>query len=134
MSKAEADLASGQVPEDVCGSIRVAIGKAGLLCEQKFSQFHGLCLQNMVLFLKCSLPLVLFWMLTFTALIFFSSFKNPSEQETKVTAEDLAGFWDLVGIQVADIHETFARIDLLRQNGWIEKTSSPVKVCAISTV
>ena len=34
------------------------------------------------------------------------------------TSEDLAGFWDMVYIQVEHIHSLFAELSTLRQNGW----------------
>lgn len=35
-----------------------------------------------------------------------------------VTVEDLQGFWELVYIQVADIHSKFSELDKLRKNNW----------------
>lgn len=34
------------------------------------------------------------------------------------TSEDLAGFWDMVYIQVEHIHSLFAELTVLRENGW----------------
>ena len=55
-----------------------------------------------------------------TLLIFFSNFQksNPEEDPFVPTSEDLAGFWDMVYIQVEHIHSLFAELSTLRQNGW----------------
>lgn len=34
------------------------------------------------------------------------------------TLADLAGFWDMVYIQVEHIHELFAELAIIRENGW----------------
>ncbi|CAG0918294.1 unnamed protein product, partial [Notodromas monacha] len=92
ISKTEEDLVSGVVPEETCGMLRATSGKARLLVDQKFAQFKSLCDKNL---------------------------KNEAaEGEDKVTNEDLAGFWDLVSIQVEQINEMFKDVDSLRRNNW----------------
>ena len=47
------------------------------------------------------------------------------------TSDDLAGFWDLVGIQIEDVDRQFVQIDQLRQSGWKEdsiRTPTPTPV------
>lgn len=36
------------------------------------------------------------------------------------TGEDLAGFWDMVNIQVEHVKSLFHEIQTLRNNGWLE--------------
>ena len=43
---------------------------------------------------------------------------NPQEDPYVPTSEDLAGFWDMVYIQVEHIHTLFAELSTIRQNGW----------------
>ena len=49
---------------------------------------------------------------------FFFQNSNPEEDPFVPTSEDLAGFWDMVYIQVEHIHSLFAELSTLRQNGW----------------
>ncbi|GFQ90808.1 hypothetical protein TNCT_716552 [Trichonephila clavata] len=82
--------------EEASGKIRAACGKANLLMAQKFEQFRGLCWKNIE--------------------------ENPSVP-FYTTGSDLAGFWDLVLLQVDDINTTFKEIDDMRKNGWKEVIS-----------
>lgn len=43
-----------------------------------------------------------------------------SEEDHPTKLEDLQGFWEMVQIQIDDVYDMFAEIDLLRQNGWKE--------------
>ena len=43
---------------------------------------------------------------------------DPEERETKWG--DLQGFWDMVKLQVDNVDDMFAEIELLRDNGWQE--------------
>ncbi|CAG0885899.1 unnamed protein product [Cyprideis torosa] len=98
---AEADLKQNNsatvIGERGCGTLRAAIGKAGLLTTKKFKQFEGLCHKNL----------------------------NPPADEPPVTEQDLQGFWELVSIQVEDIHDSFKAIQTLRDNQW-KDTPKPV--------
>ena len=47
------------------------------------------------------------------------------EGEFVTRDEDLAGFWDLVSIQVDDIRSMFEKLSTLRSAGW--KIEAPVK-------
>ena len=49
--------------------------------------------------------------------IYFQN-SNPEEDPFVPTSEDLAGFWDMVYIQVEHIHSLFAELVTLRGNGW----------------
>lgn len=79
--------------EELTGKIRAATGKARLLLAQKFEQFAGLCRKNLT--------------------------QSPGEP-FPTTGEDLAGFWDMVNIQVEHIKTLFGEIQQLRDNGWVE--------------
>jgi len=45
---------------------------------------------------------------------------QSGEEQFQTTSQDLAGFWDLVMIQVDHVRLMFAEIEQLRQNGWNE--------------
>ncbi|XP_067131123.1 uncharacterized protein [Centruroides vittatus] len=88
-------LEDSSIPEEACGKIRSAIGKANLLLTQKFEQFYQLCLKNI----------------------------NQDIDEPVPTSSDLTGFWDLVLLQVADVKNTFSEIQKLKENNWLEVKS-----------
>ncbi|KAL7632316.1 UNVERIFIED_CONTAM: hypothetical protein RMT77_017359 [Armadillidium vulgare] len=79
--------------EEVKGKLLAASGKAKLLITQKLEQFKGLCFKNIN--------------------------TSPSD-EFATTNEDLAGFWDMVKIQVENVKDLFKEIDQLRLNNWKE--------------
>ena len=79
--------------EELTGKIRAATGKAKLLLAQKFEQFAGLCHKNLT--------------------------QSPGEP-FPTTGQDLAGFWDMVTIQVEHIKTLFGEIQRLKDNGWVE--------------
>ncbi|XP_073986236.1 uncharacterized protein isoform X2 [Rhodnius prolixus] len=83
--------------EEGCGILRAAAGKARLLVAQKLKQFEGLCLKNI---------------------------KQSDKEDFPTTNEDLAGFWDMVMIQVNEVVSQFEQINKLRKNDWknIEET------------
>ncbi|KFM71205.1 Disks large-associated protein 1, partial [Stegodyphus mimosarum] len=90
----EEELKKGpNIPEEASGKIRAACGKANLLMSQKFEQFKGLCWKNIE--------------------------ENPNVP-FYTTASDLAGFWDMVMLQVDDINSTFSEIKAMKENGWKE--------------
>lgn len=95
-ASAEAELASGDtvaLPEEAAGKLRSAAGKARLLASQKMQQFEGLCQKNIN--------------------------QMPGE-EFPTTSEDLAGFWDMVMLQVVQVNELFDQIEKLRKSQWQE--------------
>uniref|UniRef100_H3B4H7 DLG associated protein 4 n=1 Tax=Latimeria chalumnae TaxID=7897 RepID=H3B4H7_LATCH len=75
--------------EEVLGKVRSAVGSAQLLMSQKFQQFRGLCEQNL----------------------------NPSANP-RPTAQDLAGFWDLLQLSIEDISMKFDELYHLKANEW----------------
>uniref|UniRef100_A0A1B6FIF2 Uncharacterized protein n=1 Tax=Cuerna arida TaxID=1464854 RepID=A0A1B6FIF2_9HEMI len=104
---AEMEMEVSSVPEHMEGRLRAAAGKAKLLASQKLAQFKGLCHKNI---------------------------NQDTTEDFPTTCEDLAGFWDMVSIQVASVHEEFKEIDILRKAGWPEKsaTEEGVKKEAVS--
>lgn len=46
-------------------------------------------------------------------------------EEFPTTSEDLAGFWDMVSIQVEDVNSSLKEIDALRSNNWKEVSIPP---------
>ncbi|MBN3270390.1 DLGP4 protein, partial [Polyodon spathula] len=78
-----------QLSEEVLGKIRSAVGSAQLLISKKFQQFRGLCEQNM------------------------NVNANP-----RPTAQDLAGFWDLLQLSIEDISMKFDELYHLKTNDW----------------
>lgn len=92
IAKAEQILNNEVLSEDNCGRIRAAIGKANLLLTQKFLQFKGLCEKNLT---------------------------QSVDEPFPTTVEDLAGFWDMVLIQVEDIYGMFDAIERAQQNHWM---------------
>lgn len=105
--RAEQDLNTGLVPEDVSGKLRAAIGKANLLVTKKFKQFRGLCDKNL---------------------------EQDNDEPFQTTCQDLAGFWDMVLLQVEDITDMFDDIDRLRRSGWKGLTLSNSKLYAVNPV
>ncbi|XP_046593714.1 uncharacterized protein LOC107225761 isoform X3 [Neodiprion lecontei] len=95
-ASAEAELAGGDpsvLPEEAAGKLRSAAGKARLLATQKMQQFEGLCQKNIN--------------------------QIPGE-EFPTTNEDLAGFWDMVMLQVIQVNELFDQIRRLKNSQWKE--------------
>ncbi|KAM4611100.1 disks large-associated protein 4 [Polymixia lowei] len=85
----EQETKDNKISEEVLGTIRSAVGSAQLLMSQKFQQFRGLCNEN----------------LDVTA--------NP-----RPTAQDLAGFWDLLQLSIEDISMKFDELYQLKANNW----------------
>ncbi|XP_027021417.2 disks large-associated protein 4 isoform X5 [Tachysurus fulvidraco] len=84
--------------EEVLGKIRSAVGSAQLLMSQKFQQFRGLCEQNL-----------------------------DVSAQPQPTAQDLAGFWDLLQLSIEDISTKFDELHLLKANDWKLPDSSSSK-------
>ncbi|KAI5109181.1 disks large-associated protein 4 isoform X1 [Silurus meridionalis] len=87
-----------QLSEEVLGKVRSAVGSAQLLMSQKFQQFRGLCEQNL------------------------NVNANP-----RPTAQDLAGFWDLLQLSIEDISLKFDELYHLKSNDWKLDRDSPDK-------
>ncbi|XP_014245796.1 uncharacterized protein LOC106664519 isoform X2 [Cimex lectularius] len=77
--------------EDASGVLRAAAGKARLLVSQKLNQFKGLCKKNI---------------------------ERSTGEHFPTTDEDLAGFWDMVMIQVNDVLAQFDKIAEMKKNNW----------------
>ncbi|XP_061076649.1 disks large-associated protein 4 isoform X2 [Conger conger] len=85
----EQETKDNQLTEEVLGKVRSAVGCAQLLMSQKFQQFRGLCEQNL------------------------NVNANP-----RTTAQDLAGFWDLLQLSIEDISMKFDELYHLKSNDW----------------
>ncbi|KAK0091859.1 hypothetical protein PV326_002599 [Microctonus aethiopoides] len=96
-ASAEVELESNNsLPEEAAGKLRSAAGKARLLATQKMQQFEGLCQKNIN--------------------------QMPGE-EFPTTNEDLAGFWDMVMLQVVQVNNLFEHINRLKNSQWQEVRS-----------
>uniref|UniRef100_A0A3Q0SL57 DLG associated protein 4 n=1 Tax=Amphilophus citrinellus TaxID=61819 RepID=A0A3Q0SL57_AMPCI len=91
----EQETKDNQLSEEL-GKIRSAVGSAQLLMSQKFQQFRGLCEQNL------------------------NTNANP-----RPTAQDLAGFWDLLQLSIEDISLKFDELYHLKSNDWQEEKVAP---------
>ncbi|XP_029911315.1 disks large-associated protein 4 isoform X1 [Myripristis murdjan] len=85
----EQETKDNKLSEEVLGTIRSAVGSAQLLMSQKFQQFRGLCNENL------------------------NVNANP-----RPTAQDLAGFWDLLQLSIEDISMKFDELYQLKANNW----------------
>nr|XP_057907042.1 disks large-associated protein 4 isoform X2 [Doryrhamphus excisus] len=85
----EQETKDNKLSEEVLGTIRSAVGSAQLLISQKFEQFRGLCNENL------------------------NTNANP-----RPTAQDLAGFWDLLQLSIEDISLKFDELYQLKANNW----------------
>ncbi|XP_068996299.1 disks large-associated protein 4 isoform X2 [Embiotoca jacksoni] len=85
----EQETKDNKISEEVLGTIRSAVGSAQLLMTQKFEQFRGLCNENL------------------------DVNSNP-----RPTAQDLAGFWDLLQLSIEDISMKFDELYQLKANNW----------------
>ncbi|XP_051568119.1 disks large-associated protein 4-like isoform X2 [Myxocyprinus asiaticus] len=94
----EKETKEHQLSEEVLGKVRSAVGSAQLLMSQKFQQFRGLCEQNL------------------------NVNANP-----RPTAQDLAGFWDLLQLTIEDISLKFDELYHLKANDWKLDGNSPEK-------
>ncbi|XP_067314946.1 disks large-associated protein 4 isoform X3 [Pseudorasbora parva] len=94
----EKETKEHQLSEEVLGKVRSAVGSAQLLMSQKFQQFRGLCEQNL------------------------NVNANP-----RPTAQDLAGFWDLLQLSIEDISLKFDELYHLKSNDWKLNGDSPEK-------
>ncbi|XP_043921507.1 disks large-associated protein 1 [Protopterus annectens] len=77
------------LPEDILGKIRSAVGSAQLLMSQKFQQFRDLCEENL----------------------------NPNAHP-RPTSQDLAGFWDMLQLSIESISMKFDELHQLKANNW----------------
>nr|XP_032833342.1 disks large-associated protein 5 [Petromyzon marinus]XP_032833351.1 disks large-associated protein 5 [Petromyzon marinus]XP_032833359.1 disks large-associated protein 5 [Petromyzon marinus]XP_032833367.1 disks large-associated protein 5 [Petromyzon marinus] len=85
-----------EVPEEMSGPVRIAVGMARLLMAERFRQFEGLVDD-------CDL----------------------GRGEKPTTLCDLAGFWDMVYFQVEDVNKKFAELENMQGAGWKEDLIMP---------
>ncbi|TRY60237.1 hypothetical protein DNTS_028212 [Danionella cerebrum] len=85
----EQDEQENELPENLLGKIRSAVGSAQLLMAQKFQQFRDLCEENL----------------------------NPSTHP-RPTSQDLAGFWDMLQLSIENISLKFDELHQLKANNW----------------
>lgn len=85
----EKETKDNTISEEVLGTVRSAVGSAQLLITKKFEQFRGLCHENL------------------------DVNANP-----RPTAQDLAGFWDLLQLSIEDISMKFDELYQLKANNW----------------
>jgi len=92
----EEELNTGaDIPEEARDTILTVIGMAKLLMAQKLTQFRGLCDKNIHV--------------------------TREEDPFVPTNMDLAGFWDMVHIQVEQIHTRFQGLHDLKRANWVVK-------------
>ncbi|XP_010351514.2 disks large-associated protein 1 isoform X6 [Rhinopithecus roxellana] len=85
----EQEERENNLPEDILGKIRTAVGSAQLLMAQKFYQFRELCEENL----------------------------NPNAHP-RPTSQDLAGFWDMLQLSIENISMKFDELHQLKANNW----------------
>uniref|UniRef100_A0A671MWB4 Discs, large (Drosophila) homolog-associated protein 2b n=1 Tax=Sinocyclocheilus anshuiensis TaxID=1608454 RepID=A0A671MWB4_9TELE len=93
----EREAEEHDLSEEILGKIRSAVGSAHLLMSQKFQQFYWLCQQNL----------------------------DPSAMP-RPTAQDLAGFWDLLQLSIDDVTAKFDELQQIKSNEW-RMVESPEK-------
>ncbi|XP_056594134.1 disks large-associated protein 1 isoform X2 [Triplophysa dalaica] len=85
----EQEERKNELPEEILGKIRSAVGSAQLLMSQKFQQFRELCEENL----------------------------NPNSHPRPVS-QDLAGFWDMLQLSIENISLKFDELHQLKANNW----------------
>jgi hypothetical protein len=60
----------------------------------------------------------------FSFTLFWSQQAQNSEEPFPTTSEDLAGFWDMVMLQVEHVNRLFEEIRTLRAADWVEVNSN----------
>ncbi|XP_068850007.1 disks large-associated protein 1 isoform X5 [Capricornis sumatraensis] len=85
----EREERENNLPEEILGKIRTAVGSAQLLMAQKFYQFRELCEENL----------------------------NPNAHP-RPTSQDLAGFWDMLQLSIENISMKFDELHQLKANNW----------------
>ncbi|XP_022246238.1 disks large-associated protein 5-like isoform X2 [Limulus polyphemus] len=90
--------AKADIPDECLGQIRLAVGQAQLLMDQRFHQFSGL-IDN------CEFH----------------------RGEKKTTCDDLQGFWDMIFFQVEDVNQKFNNLEMLEKSKWSSELEDGVK-------
>ena len=69
--------------------------------------------------IQCTIKYIMQYSIQYLCKQYFTIIQQQSSDEPfHTTAQDLAGFWDMVLIQVDDVDRMFEELDRLRQNGW----------------
>nr|XP_020479524.1 disks large-associated protein 3 isoform X1 [Monopterus albus] len=85
----EKEAEENELPEDILELIHNAVGSAQMLMSQKVQQFFRLCRQS----------------------VDPSAYPQP-------TSQDLAGFWDLLQLNIEDVGVRFQDLQRLKDSGW----------------
>uniref|UniRef100_A0A3Q3L7K3 Discs, large (Drosophila) homolog-associated protein 3 n=1 Tax=Mastacembelus armatus TaxID=205130 RepID=A0A3Q3L7K3_9TELE len=85
----EREAEENELPEEILELIRNAVGSAQMLMSQKVQQFFRLCQQSM----------------------------DPSAYP-QPTSQDLAGFWDLLQLNIEDVRVKFQDLQRLKDSSW----------------
>ncbi|KAG7500498.1 disks large-associated protein 3 [Solea senegalensis] len=85
----EREAEEKELPEEILELIRNAVGSAQMLMSQKVQQFFRLCQQS----------------------VDPSAYPQP-------TSQDLAGFWDLLQLNIEDVRVKFQDLQRLKDSGW----------------
>ncbi|XP_073998773.1 uncharacterized protein isoform X2 [Rhodnius prolixus] len=85
------------VPKDIQDEILTVTGQTTLLISSKFEQFRSLINE-------CSNQLMA---------------NSPSNQK-KITSDDLDGFWEMMFLQVVQLHNKYMKLEKLMLNNWEE--------------
>uniref|UniRef100_A0A7N9AU49 Discs, large (Drosophila) homolog-associated protein 1b n=1 Tax=Mastacembelus armatus TaxID=205130 RepID=A0A7N9AU49_9TELE len=85
----EQDEMENELPDEILGKIRSAVGSAQLLMSQKFQQFRELCEENL----------------------------NPNALLRPIS-QDLAGFWDMLQLSIENISLKFDELHQIKANNW----------------
>lgn len=91
------------------GIVLAFIGKSRLLATKKFKQFEGKTERNkpkLQIFLHC------------IVLGLCEENLKPSSDGPATLPGDLQGFWDMMMLQVDNLHEMDNEIQKCRENGW----------------
>lgn len=89
-------LEENTAPEAYHGLILSAIGQANLFQNKRFKQFKELI-----------------------------ELHKDKFAEKKATVEDLDGFWEMISIQVDDVHKRFEQLEKLSSLNWVEEGCEP---------
>uniref|UniRef100_A0A665TNY8 Discs, large (Drosophila) homolog-associated protein 3 n=1 Tax=Echeneis naucrates TaxID=173247 RepID=A0A665TNY8_ECHNA len=85
----EREAEENELPEEILELIRNAVGSAQMLMSQKVQQFFRLCQQS----------------------VDPSAYPQP-------TSQDLAGFWDLLQLNIEDVRVKFQDLQSIKDSGW----------------
>ncbi|KAK6292851.1 hypothetical protein J4Q44_G00363520 [Coregonus suidteri] len=85
----EQEEMENELPDEILGKIRSAVGSAQLLMSQRFQQFRELCEEN----------------------------QNPNAHPRPIS-QDLAGFWDMLQLSIENISLKFDELHQLKANNW----------------